>query len=172
MTERVRLLQDDRVVYFHHAVAPGPIDWYANPFDHTRGPSRPVWCDVPDFSPEQGDARTLWEPSRAAWAVDIARARARGLDVDAGSLFWRWVDSWMAACPPFHGFQWKSGQEAAIRFMAIAMGFWAVGDDKTTTPDRWLQMARLAWATGRRILSTLRTRSLKKTTTPFPRQPG
>jgi len=151
LTERLGLLAKDHCVYFLHRASPEPIDWYHNPFDDTRGNSRDAWCDIPDFLPEQGDPRVLWEPSRGAWAFDLARARARGLDVGAGALFWRWLDSWMAACPPFSGFQWKCGQESAVRFIAVAIAFWALANDMERTADRWLQFARLAWATGYRI---------------------
>ncbi len=149
--ERLALLAQGRCVYFFRTPAPSPIDWYANPIDGTRSDPDQTWCDIPDYLPEQGDPRMLWEPSRAAWAIDLARARPFGLDVGAGELYWRWVDSWMDACPPFKGFQWKCGQESAVRLIAIALGFWALADDPATTPERWVQFARLAWATGYRI---------------------
>jgi hypothetical protein len=57
----------------------------------------------------------------------------------------------MSACPPFRGFQWKCGQESSVRFIAIAIGFWSLANDPATTPNRWVQFARLAWATGYRI---------------------
>jgi asparagine synthase (glutamine-hydrolysing) len=110
-----------------------------------------TWCEIPDYLPKQGDPRTLWEPARAAWAIDLARAPAHGLGNEAGELFWRWVDSWMTACPPYMGFQWKCGQESSVRLMAIALGFWSLAADPATTPQRWLQFARLAWATGYRV---------------------
>ncbi|MFQ5806584.1 MAG: heparinase II/III family protein, partial [Phycisphaerae bacterium] len=151
LPERLRLLAEDRCVYFFRSPSPSPIDWYANPFDGTRSKPGKAWTDVPDYLPDQGDPRMLWEPSRAAWAVDLARARSHGSEVSAGSLFWRWVDSCMEACPPFEGFQWKCGQESAVRFIAIALGFWSLAGDAATSPTRWQQFARLAWATGYRI---------------------
>jgi hypothetical protein len=151
LRERVHLLAQDRCVYFFHTPSPEPIDWYHNPFDDTRGEADATWCDIPDFLSTQGDPRVLWEPSRAAWAFDLARARPHGITVDAAGLFWRWVDSWMSACPPFRGFQWKCGQESSVRLIAIALGFWSLANDPATTADRWMQFARLAWATGYRI---------------------
>ena len=79
------------------------------------------------------------------------RRRAHGFDLAAAALFWRWLDSWMADCPPFRGVQWKCGQEAAVRLLAVTFGFWSVAGDEATTAARWLQFARLAWATGHRI---------------------
>ncbi|MFH1746083.1 MAG: alginate lyase family protein [Planctomycetota bacterium] len=151
LAERIELLGRDRCVYFFHKPSPEPIDWYHNPFDDKRGVANRTWCEIPDYRPEQGDPRMMWEPARAAWALDLARGRGHGLDADVGPLLWRWVDSWMRACPPFEGFHWKCGQESTVRLIAITLAFWSLADDAATTPARWRQFARLAWATGYRV---------------------
>ena len=113
LDERLRLLTEDRCVLFFHTPSPEPVDWYASPLLGKRARMADIWCKVPDFLPEQGDARTLWEPARAAWALDLARVKARGGSAGAAlsldELYWRWVDSWMSACPPWVGFHWKCG---------------------------------------------------------------
>jgi hypothetical protein len=152
LRERIELLAANRCVYFFHQPSPEPIDWYHNPFEDTHGERNKVWCDIPDFDPVQGDPRVMWEPSRAAWALDLARGRARQWPEATPELFWRWVDSWMDACPPFDGFQWKCGQESTVRFLAIITGFWAFGVSQSDAAARWTQMTRLAWATGYRVL--------------------
>lgn len=151
LRSRIELLKANRCVYFFNQPSPEPIDWYHNPFDNTRGERSRVWCDIPDFLPSQGDARVLWEPSRAAWAFDLARARARGWEEPLGELYWKWVDSWMEACPPFQGFQWKCGQESSVRFIALMFGFWALAPVAGNAAQRWVQLARLAWATAYRV---------------------
>lgn len=151
LRRRLDLLAEDRCVYFFRTPSPSPVDWAANPLEETRCPADRDWFDIPDFRSEQGDMRTMWEPARAAWALDLARARAHGVSIDAGGLFWRWVDSWMNACPPFRGPQWKCGQESSTRLLAIMIGAWSLADDPATTPQRWTQLARLAWATGYRV---------------------
>jgi len=149
--ERLQLLAENRCVLFFHTPAPTAIDWHTNPLDGSRSRPGLVWCDLPDFLPAQGDARMLWEPSRATWALDLARAGSHGLNVPAAELFWRWLDSWMTASPPFTGFQWKCGQESSVRLIALTLAFWSLADDPCTTPARWVQFARLAWATGYRV---------------------
>jgi hypothetical protein len=145
------LLANDQCVYFLRSVSPEPIDWHRNPFDGTGADRRRPWYELHDYRAEQGDPRMLWEPSRAAWAIDCAKAYAQGLDAESVALFWRWTDSWMNASPPFFGWQWKCGQESAIRLLAIMLAFWAMARDKSTDSERFVQMARLAWATGYRI---------------------
>ncbi len=151
LEERLGLLTEGRCVYFFQTPSPVPIDWHYNPFGDFHAPSDEVWCDIPDFSPTSGDARTMWEPSRAAWAIDLARAGAIGLPCDANATFWRMLDSWMHDCPPFLGFQWKCGQEAATRLIAASLAFWSLSQSQRAAPERWLPFARLAWATGYRI---------------------
>ena len=150
--ERIELLKQDRCVYFFHIPSPQSIDWYANPFDAKQSDPQRHFCEIPDYLPQQGDPRMLWEPSRAAWAIDCAKAAAYGSSVEIEETFWRWVDSWMDRCPPYQGFQWKCGQESAVRVIAILIGFWALANDRQTAPDRFLQMARLAWVTAYRII--------------------
>jgi hypothetical protein len=149
--DRLSLLEKNRCVYFFKIPSPSPVDWHFNPLGNKRSDPTKIWCNLPDFSPEQGDMRVMWEPSRATWAIDLGRAKSWKQSVDAGELFWRWLESWMAACPPYMGFQWKCGQESSIRLFAAAFGFWALADEPAFTPDRWVQFARLAWATGYRV---------------------
>jgi hypothetical protein len=151
LAERLKLLAEDRCVYFFRTPSPTPIDWCANPIN--RGVSDPDanWFEISTYAPQHGDPRTFWEPGRAAWAIDLARASAHGFQGHAGELYWRWVDSFMKACPPFRTIQWMCGQESAVRLIAITLGFWSLADDRASTPKRWLQFARLAWATGQRI---------------------
>ena len=151
LRERLALLEENRCLYFFDQVSPEPIDWHHNPLENTRSDPDRVWCEVPSFSPVQGDMRTLWEPARAAWAIDIARARAQRVDLDTAKLFRQWMDSWLDANAPFAGCHWKCGQEAAVRFIAMAIGFWSCADGSETTPEGWIKFARLAWATGYRI---------------------
>ena len=151
LAQRLEMLAHDRCTYFFRLTSPQPIDWYTNPFDGTRSDRNRPWFELPDYLPGQGDPRMLWEPARAAWAIDCAKAHAEQTRNDAGDIFWRWVDSWMAACPPFVGFHWKCGQESAVRMLAIGLGFWALARDRSTEPERFVQIARLAWATGYRI---------------------
>lgn len=151
LTARLAALREKKCTYFFDRISPAAMDWCANPFLGASSPPARIWCHIPDFSKTQGDIRYMWEPARAAWAIDIARGKAYGLAADAAELFWQWLDSWMAACPPFQGVHWKCGQESSVRFIGLALGFWSVATDAATTPARWEQFARLAWATGYRV---------------------
>lgn len=146
-SERLAALREMRCVYTFLEISPEPIDWYHNQFGGGRSDSKPLWCDVPLYLPDQGDPRTMWEPARAAWALDWATAAAKGFDGAADGL-WEWIDSWMEACPPYHGIQWWCGQESSVRLLGILVGAWACGE---LNGDRWIKLLRLAWATGYRV---------------------
>jgi hypothetical protein len=155
LEERLALLEANRCIYFFTEPSPEPINWHVNPFQNHRSDPSKKWCDIPDYLPNQGDPRMMWEPSRAAWALDIMRGAGHGRDPEQSTdLFWQWVDSWMGANEPWQGFQWKCGQESSVRLVAILLGFYAVGDQKQDDA-RWQQMARLAWATGYRVVQHL-----------------
>lgn len=149
LAERIALLRENRCVYFFRTPAPKAIDWRENALDGSRGDSTLDWHEIPDFLPGQGDIRSLWEPARAAWAIDLARAHARRITPDATALYWRWLDSWLDSSPPFRGVHWKCGQESSVRFLALAIGFWALAD--SADEDAWRKFTRLAWATGYRV---------------------
>ena len=151
LSMRTKLLEDDRCIYFLNQVSPEPIDWFQNPWDGLRTDGTLPWYEIPDYLPHQGDPRTLWEPGRAAWAIDCAKLYAAGDQQEATKLYWRWLDSWMRSSPPYHGFHWKCGQESAVRLIAVLLGFWAVGRNEGTHEDRFSLMAQLAWATGYRV---------------------
>ncbi|MCA9243396.1 MAG: alginate lyase family protein [Phycisphaerales bacterium] len=153
LAERVELARHMRPIYLFRQVAPEPVDWSLNQLSGKRWPLDRDWFEIADFDPRQGDARTHWDPARAAWALDLARGASRtGFDSPVlAETFWRWVDSFVAHNPPYRGPHWKCGQESSVRLLALCFGVWAFGRDAATTPARLTTFAKLAWATGYRV---------------------
>ena len=101
-----------------------------------------------------GDVKVIWEPSRFGFVYDLVRIAWRGDAARAdrcAELFWEAVDDWMNRQRPFVGINWKCGQEAALRTMAWAFGYYAFADRSATTAHRHVRMAQLMAATARRI---------------------
>ena len=96
-------------------------DWFTNPFTGKRFPyiDRP-WWQIPDFNPEIGDIKTIWEASRFDWVIGFAQQASQG-DTAALDKLNRWLADWTAKNPPYRGPNWKCGQEASIRVMHLAM---------------------------------------------------
>lgn len=149
LAERVRHLEHLHCLYFFKTPSAERVQWYVNALTGGRCDPGQPWYEVPSFLPEQGDVRTIWDPSRAAWAIDLARWGARGMQPSAAATFRKWWDSWLNACPPFRGVHWMCGQESSVRLLAMSLAFWALGSE--LPPEDWGRLARLAWATGYRV---------------------
>lgn len=109
------------------ALESGPPNWLANPLtgQMVRSPLRP-WWQIPDFDPEVGDIKLIWELSRMDWLLSMAR-RARAGDAAALNRLNDWLSDWFASNPPFAGPNWKCGQEASIRVMHLAAAAMLLG---------------------------------------------
>jgi hypothetical protein len=98
-----------------------PPDWFYNPYSRKRisSPNRP-WWEIPDFDPDVGDIKVIWEPSRFDWLVAAATRAATGQN-EAWEQIEEWLVDWCNHNPPYMGPNWKCGQEASIRVMHLAM---------------------------------------------------
>lgn len=120
--------------YWPMAVSNEPPDWLANPLTGKRvsDPDRD-WWQIPDFDPEVGDIKLIWELSRFDWVLAFAKSAQQG---DGGSLskLNDWLSSWCESNPPYNGPNWKCGQEASIRVMHLAMAALMLGQVRSVTP--------------------------------------
>lgn len=96
-------------------------DWHRNPFNgkNVIDPVSPWWL-IPDFDPEMGDIKTIWEGSRFDWVLGFAQRSCQG-DEQSLSRLNAWLTDWVENNPPYLGPNWKCGQEASIRVMHMAM---------------------------------------------------
>ncbi|HFC31001.1 MAG TPA: heparinase, partial [Oceanospirillales bacterium] len=78
------------------------------------------WWSIPDFDPELGDIKGVWEASRFDWVLCFAQQAATG-DKQAIDKLNKWLSNWIENNKPYQGVNWKCGQEASIRIMHLAM---------------------------------------------------
>lgn len=109
------------------ALGDGPPDWQANPLTGQRmpAPERP-WWRIPDFDPEVGDIKLIWELSRMDWVLALAQ-RVRQAEPGALDRLNAWLGDWCTHNPPYRGPNWKCGQEASIRVMHLACAALVLG---------------------------------------------
>ena len=69
------------------------------------------------------DVKLLWEISRFGWAYSLARAYALTGDERYVEGFFVLLRSWREANAPNKGLNWHSGQEIAIRLLALVFSF-------------------------------------------------
>jgi hypothetical protein len=101
------------------------------------------------------DIKFLWEPARFGWAYPLARAYHLTHNDDYAQAFWENMERFLRANPPNLGPQWSSGQEVALRLMALIFAAQVFAASPTSTAQRiaWLSQAIAAHA--RRIPPTL-----------------
>lgn len=127
-----------------------PPQWNRDPETGEPSPSG-HWSTIDEFA--GGDIKLRWEPSRFSWVFALSRAYARTQDEEYAELFWQLIESWMALNPPNLGIQWKCGQEASFRIMALSFGFYAFRRSNSTTSHRMANLLILMAAHARRIES-------------------
>ena len=129
----------------HDFALDGPPDWHANPFrPGTRADAEHPWHDIPDFAPELGDIKTVWEASRFGWAPAMAQRAALGEAAELDRLN-AWIEDWSRRNPAYRGANWKCGQETSIRVMHLAAAALILGQMKEPLPAfRTLLAAHLA----------------------------
>ncbi|MBC7343724.1 MAG: alginate lyase family protein, partial [Clostridia bacterium] len=136
-----------RFLFFNHwwAELGDPPDWFINPVTGIRFPNTAHWSQIPDLSPELGDIKYVWEPSRHAQVYYYARAYALTGDQEYPEAFWRQFEHWVASNPAELGPNWRCGQEIALRSLAWIFGLFAFRSDPATTVRRIALMLQYLW---------------------------
>lgn len=109
--------------------------WHCNPFTDVtlKNPTRP-WWQIPDFNPEVGDIKTIWEASRFDWVIAHA-CQARGGDNTAVARLNDWLGDWLTHNLPYNGPNWKCGQETSIRILHLSLAAILLGQINTPLPS-------------------------------------
>ena len=104
-------------------------DWLAHARSGVRHPDATNhWSRIPDFNPEFGDIKMVWELSRMQWLVDLARHARDGEDPRFTALADAWLRDWNQSNPPNQGPNWMCGQETALRILHAWVAFQVAGD--------------------------------------------
>jgi hypothetical protein len=111
-----------------------PPDWLANPLTGRRIPEPTrMWWQIPDFDPDVGDIKPIWELSRMDWVLAFAQRASLG-DAESLNRLNEWLEDWCRCNPPYHGPNWKCGQEASIRVMHLSIAALILGQTRQATP--------------------------------------
>ncbi len=108
-----------RYFSYHDRVVTSPPDWFINPWNSARYDDvNRHWSDIPDFMPELGDIKTVWEASRFDWLSVMAWMYRNG-KYEALNRFELWLRDWVLRNPVNGGVNWKCGQEASLRCLNL-----------------------------------------------------
>lgn len=101
------------------------------------------------------DIKYLWEPARLGWAFILARAYHLSGKAAYACAFWDHLETFWDNNPPYYGPNWMSGQEAALRILALAFGAQVFAAAPATTPSRLACLAESIAVHAVRIPPTL-----------------
>jgi glycosyltransferase involved in cell wall biosynthesis len=98
-----------------------------------------------------GDIKLVWELNRFSSAFYLGRAFARCGEDRYAEAFWQLVQDWAENNPPNRGANWKCGQEASFRVMALCFGLYLTVNSAATTPERIALLVNILAHHGERI---------------------
>jgi hypothetical protein len=101
------------------------------------------------------DIKLIWEPARFGWATVLARAYHFSGDEKYAATFWLFAEEFFDAHPPNIGPQWASGQEVALRLMALAFSASLFDSSIYTTSERLDLLRGVFAAHADRITATM-----------------
>ena len=111
---------------YHDRQVTSPPDWFVNPWNGERyNDVNRHWSDIPDFMPDIGDIKTVWEASRFDWLPRMAWAYRQG-DAESLGKLELWLRNWTLLNPVNGGINWKCGQEASLRCLNLLVASIAI----------------------------------------------
>jgi hypothetical protein len=118
------------------------------------------WTEVSHGLPknEEGeptDVKFIWEPGRFGWAYTLGRAYHLSADERYPQAFWSYTERFLDSNPPYRGPHWASGQETALRLIALVFALRIFARSHHTTPQRMERLASAIAAHAERIPPTL-----------------
>jgi hypothetical protein len=103
--------------FFHQELDLGKnYDWVTHPLTQKVFSNQKHWSEIPDFDPELGDIKYVWEKSRFTYLHDVIR-----YDQSSGEDHSDWVkneiESWIVYNPINCGPNWRCSQEISLRIL-------------------------------------------------------
>ena len=113
------------------------------------------WTEYEGRAHGLGDLKFIWEPARFGWAFTLGRAYWLTRDERYPEAFWRYLEIFLAANPPYLGPNWISAQEVALRLCAYVFAAQVFAASPHTTPARLSHLAESVALHAARIPPTL-----------------
>ena len=114
------------------------INWHYNPITKVGVDKTLKWYKIPDFDPEIGDIKVIWEASRFAHFFYFARAYLITKEQKYYDAFSYQLKNWVKENRYSYGANYKCGQEATLRMINALITysvFKTCGFDNQTDQD-------------------------------------
>ncbi|HLC02066.1 MAG TPA: alginate lyase family protein [Anaerolineales bacterium] len=160
LAEADAVLEGDFRLFGEHRVRLGfPPDW-AIPADIEETGAgeafdlRRHWTES-ERVPGGRDVKLAWEVSRFGWTFPLVRAACITGERRYADGFWTLLESWKAANQPNSGVNWISGQEVALRLMAVVFAAYGFASFWADAPERMFGLAEFIAVHAARIPPTM-----------------
>jgi hypothetical protein len=112
-----------------------PLNWHLNPITKVDVSKKLKWYSIPDFDPDRGDLKVIWEASRFTHFLSFARAYLITKEEKYYAAFSLQLDSWIKENKYSYGSNYKCGQEATLRMLNALITYsvfnkYGLGNDK------------------------------------------
>ena len=112
---RVADIQNNKFCFFS-SVSYTITDWHTNPETGFIYNKNQHWSKIPDFLPEAGDIKYVWEKSRFTFLYDLIRYDFH-FKKDQSKVVFAQIKSWIDENPVNCGPNWKCSQEISLRVL-------------------------------------------------------
>ncbi|MFZ7241034.1 heparinase II/III family protein [Avibacterium avium] len=121
--------------YYNYPLRSECPDWFYNPLTQTySNKSNLPWYQIPDFDPNIGDIKGIWEASRFEWILDFVIDIKQKNDIAKLHILDIWLNDWCQKNLAYIGLNWKCGQEASIRVMHLLVAL--IGLNQLSNPSK------------------------------------
>lgn len=92
------------------------LPWHRHPVTGYQYPASAHWTNIPDFSPEAGDIKYIWEKARFSWLLDVIRYDASS-GTDQSEFVFHAILDFIDKNPLNLGPHYRCSQEMSIRLL-------------------------------------------------------
>jgi hypothetical protein len=130
-----------------------PINWHFNPITKVEVNRSLKWYKIPDFDPERGDIKSIWEASRFTHFFYFVRAYMITRDSKYFDAFSKQLDEWLRNNHYPYGSNFKCGQEATLRMISALITYSAFKSYGLTTQKDKENLHKLVTGSYKKVIS-------------------
>ncbi|PKR77808.1 hypothetical protein CEY16_07720 [Halalkalibacillus sediminis] len=130
-----------------------PINWHINPITKFEVSKALKWYQIPDFDPQRGDIKVVWEASRFTHFFYFTRAFMITKNTKYYDGFSQQLESWLQNNSYSFGSHYKCGQEATLRMINAIIAFEIFKSYKLTSKKDELNIKKLIEGSYKKVLS-------------------
>lgn len=145
---QVEEIRSGTLRYFHGRKFTLPVDgWLTNPVNGFTYDATKHWTTIPDFHPEFGDIKYVWEKSRFLYLQTIMRFDVANT-ADSSQWVFEQIESWIDHNPINQGPNYRCSQEISIRLFNWILALYFYKDSDALTQQRFEKILfHLYWQT-------------------------